>query len=306
MKIELNPVDTLSRLLYDKHKEGASVLSSTPPCTVCRKPKPEGSVRGHFSGSDFFRCMLAVYNDCNNGVIFEDPLEGKIELDDKAPFLLDGHLHEESIIKNIAASGMTIIHMHGDEYEKQIQVYVRKGNNGRHDFVMPHKGSRNEVQAKEGFEEAFKLICHLDGLLEVKSKKTGREMLVGVECKAVKDYTWKKIKETSEIPNTWYGQMQAYFLTNHSIERYYLFIKHRHTSQLMKPILILRNDEFINRRLNILYRVYNAILEDDPKKYNIEKEHDSPKDSECKFCPYKQQCYGKAVLNTVSNDSEDE
>lgn len=303
MKIELNPADGLSRMIYDRHKEGASKLSSTPPCTKCRN-KPAGAVRAHFHGSEFGQCMLKTYQDCISGATFEDPLEGRVtddDIDGRAAFLLDGHLHEGSIIRNIAASGMTIIQLHGDEYEKEIQVYVKESNNGNHDFTMPLKGKPGS-----GFEETFKMVCHLDGLLEVTSKKTGKAMLAGVECKSVKDYTWKKIKETQEISNVWYGQMQNYFLTNHIISRFYLFIKHRHTSQLMKPILVTRNDEYVNRRLNILYRIYNAILEDDPKKYKIEKEHDSPKDSECKFCPYKSQCYSKVVLNSVSNEEEEE
>jgi len=74
----------------------------------------------------------------------------------------------------------------------------------------------------------------------------------------------------------------------------------------MKPILILRNDDFINRRLNVLYRIYNAILEDDPKKYNIKAEYTSPKETQCKFCAYKSTCYEKVQLNTVSNEEEDD
>lgn len=296
MKIELNPIDSLSRKIYDAHKEGANKRSSIHPCTKCRS-KPEGAIRGHFHGSEFGACMLKVYKDCIAGMLFDDPLEGRVtdnDIDAKAAFLLDGHLHEENIIKNIASAGMDIIQLNGDQFEKQIQVFIKKNVDGIHNFTMPHKDNNDKII--EDFEESFKMICHLDGLLEVTSKKNGKRMLIGVECKSVKDYTWKKIKETQEISNVWYGQIQSYFLSNHNIDRFYLIIKHRHTSQIMKPILIIRDDDYVNRRLNILYRVYNAILEDDVEKYKIEKEHNSPKDSECKFCQYKDGCYG---LNTV-------
>ena len=301
MKVELNPIDPLSRKIYDMHKIGADKRSSVSPCTICRN-KPDDAIRAHFHGSEFGQCMLKTYRDCLAGLTFEDPLEGRVKEDDidaRAAFLLDGHLHEENIIKNIAASGMTIVQLHGDEFEKEVQVYIKENKNGKHDFTMPHKGG----EVTKGFLKVFKMICHLDGLLEVVNKKTNQGMLVGVECKSVKDYTWKKIKETSEISNVWYGQTQNYFLTNHNIARFYFFIKHRHTSQLMKPILITRNDEYVNRRLNVLYTVYEALINDDDSK--IIKEHDSPKDSECKFCPYKERCWGKAVLNTVSNEEEE-
>lgn len=307
MKIELNPIDPLSRKIYDMHKIGADKRASTPPCSLCRG-KPEGAVRAHFHGSEFGQCMLRTYNDCISGTTFEDPLEGRVKEDDidaKAAFLLDGHLHEENIIKNIEASGMNILGF-GNEHEKVIQVYMKESDEeGRYDFMMPTVTGEQRKNALKGFETVFKIIAHLDGILVVKNKKTGDEMVIGIECKAVKDYTWKKIKETSEISNVWYGQTQAYFLSNHVISRFYFFIKHRHTSQMMKPILIKRGDRYINDRLNILYRVYMAILEDDPKTYKIQKEHDSPKDSECKFCPYKERCWGKPVLNSVSKDEEE-
>ena len=312
MKIRLNPVDPISRKIYDMHKIGADKRASTPPCSLCRE-RPEGAVRGHFHGSELGQCMLKTYNDCLSGSTFEDPLEGRVTQDDidgRAAFLLDGHLHEENIISNIAASGMNIIGFANDEkYEGKIQVYGRE-NNGKEeskwDFVMPHPNTPHREEVLKGFDEVFLLVVHLDGLLEITNKKTDERILVGVECKSVKQYTWKKISETSEISNIWWGQIQGYFLKNHHIARFYLIIKHRHTSQLMKPILIMRDDAYINRRLNILNRVYNAILEDDPKKYGIVKEHDSSKDSECKFCPYWKICWGKVELNTVSNEEEDE
>ena len=310
MKVELNPLDPLSRKIYDAHKQGASNRSSVLPCTKCRN-KPDGSIRGHFHGSEFGQCMLKTYLDCTSGSTFEDPLEGKVTEDDidaRAAFLLDGHLHEENIIKNIAASGMQIIGFgNKDENEKQIQVYFKESKNGEScDFTMPLEGTPNREKVLKGFEETFQLIVHLDGIMVVRNKKSNEEMIIGIECKSVKDYTWKKIKDTQEISDIWYGQIQSYFLFDHNISRFYLFVKHRHTSQLMKPILIVRNDEYINRRLNILYRVYNAILEDDPQKYNIEKEHNSIKDSECKFCQYKNRCYGKVELNTVYEQEKEE
>lgn len=315
MQIELNPIDVLSRKIYDAHKTGASIRSSVSPCSKCRN-KPEGAVRAHFHGSEFGQCMLKTYRDCLAGTTFDDPLEGKVSEDDidaRAAFLLDGHLHEQNIIKNIEFGGMQIVGFGNEEqYEREIQVYKKESlqGPGRFDFLMPHtifsqvtNASREKML--EGFEEAFKIIAHLDGLLIVKNKKTGEELLIGIECKAVKQYTWEKIKKTQEISDIWYGQMQNYFTTNHNIARFYLFIKHRHTSQLMKPILIMRDDKYINRRLNVLDNVFNALVEDNPEKYNIKSEHTSPKDSECKFCPYKQQCYGKVELNTVYDKEEE-
>lgn len=303
MRIEINPLDVLSRKIYDAHMNGANFRkNNSTPCTICRAiVASEDNIRGHFHGSEFGQCMLKTYRDMIEGRV--------IEPDRKAAFLLDGHMHEAEIFKNLEAGGLDVIGFaNADKFQKLVEVFARpdKDNNGRFDFTMPSEFKYTNDGKKikpEDFEEAFKIILHLDGLLEV--EKDGE--LVGIECKSVSDYTWKKIKDKAEISDVWYGQMQSYMLWNHNIRSFYLIVKHRGTSTILKPIKIDRDDKYINDRLNRLYRVFNAVVEDDMETYNIVKEHNDGKDSECRFCPYKSDCF-KLSLNPKKKGkiSEDE
>lgn len=301
MIIELNPLDGLSRKIYDSYKEGADKRSkNTQPCSICNKTEyEEGMVRGHFHGSNLPQCMLRVYNNMIQGK--EDPEAKPVDIDRRASFLLDGHAHEQQIFMNLSASGLTVIGFENlERFEKKVTVYV-KDNDGELQFTMPRYG-----EPAKGFKKGFDIILHLDGLLEVKNKKTKEELTVGIECKSVSEYTWKKIRKTSEISDEWYGQIQSYMLWNQHINTFYLIVKHRGTSDILRPIKIDRDDIFIHKRLLILHRIYNAILEDNPKKYNISKEHTSIKHSECKFCDYNKDCFGKLSLDDLKTNKENE
>lgn len=311
MKIELDPMDVLSRTIYDGYMLGANNRKSgSIPCTICRNRKTNGDVRGHFHGSEFGQCMMKTYRNMVEGNDANDnnDLPPGGELDNRAASLLDGHSHESEIFKNLIAAGLDAIGFSNmDEFEKQVQVFIKRSNDGKHEFTMPHKRILEEKEdaVAEGFIKSFKMILHLDGLLEV----TKHGELVGIECKSVGEYTWKKIKASSEISDVWYGQIQAYMLWNHSITRFYLIVKNRQSSKILKPILIERDDKYINRRLNILYRIFKAIIKEDPVKFKIEKEHKTAKDSECRFCDYKDDCFKlslKKKENTEETDETDE
>lgn len=283
MLIELNPLDVVSRTIYDGYKGGANVRKDrTHPCTICNGlPKEDNtdSIRGHFHGSEFGQCMLKTYRNMTEGK--------ETEIISTAASLIDGHAHESEIFKNLDAGGLNVVGFGNQAHlEKQVQVYVKKnGKVNQRDFTMPMKDEPN----KKEWEKSFRMILHLDGLLEIEGDE--KENLVGIECKSVKDYTWNKIKKTSEISDIWYGQIQAYMLWNHNITTFYLIVKNRGSSEILKPIRIDRDDKYINRRLNILYRIFNSIIEDNKEAHQIEAEHTSIQNSECKFCPYKEDCY---------------
>lgn len=296
MNIELNPVDVTSRTIYDGYKRGADKRSkSSNPCTICKSTeRTEGDVRGHFHGSEFGACMLKVYRDMTRPKITD-------EMNGSAAFLLDGHAHEEQILFNLYQAPLPVVAFaNDDKYEKQVQVYIRENKKTRiHDFTMPTEGRKPNTP---GVKKSFKMILHLDGLMELEGE--GESGFVGIECKSVKDYTWNNIKKTSTISDIWYGQIQSYMLWNHDITTFYLIVKNRTSSRILKPIRIDRDDKYINSRLNVLYKIYNAILEDDPEGQGIVKEHSTAKDSECRYCPYKDECFKLSLKKEEKEEDE--
>lgn len=297
MKVKFNDLeDEVSYHLYKGYAKGANFRkNNSQPCTLCRKVKKEKieGIRIHFHGSEFGACMLKTYYNMTEGVN-EEIIKGY-----SAAGLLDGHAHEKEIFTNLGFGNCEIVPFgNEDQNQKEIAVYYKKPkkgepDNGKYDFRFGKDGELKGDEKKE-FEYVFNMILHLDGLY-VANPQMSSEKVYGIECKSVKDYTYKKIAKTSEISDVWYGQIQAYMCwgTFTHLDTFYLVIKSRHSSDIYRPVKIKRDDAYINRRLNVLYRIHRAIIEDDPKKHGIKKEHETKGASECRFCDYKERCWGK-------------
>lgn len=173
-----------------------------------------------------------------------------------ACFLADGHLHEHSMLSNLIA-GL------GNGWK------IKKMENA----------SENRLNIL-----GFDLIGHTDALLY------NDDTCYLIECKSVKDYNFKKVK-SGEISNEWYGQIQAYLLLL-ELQTAYLLVKHRETSKMLLPIRIERDNVFIAKRLNVLADIHTRIVFG---MRQPSREHKSSKDSECKFCPFKEDCWGIEV-----------
>ena len=295
MKIKFNDLeDEVSYTLFKGYARGANWRkNNSQPCTLCRKAKKEGveGIRIHFHGSEFGACMLKTYLNMIEGVS-EEVIKGY-----SAAGLSDGHAHEREIFTNLACGNCEVVPFaNEDQNQKEIQVYYKKPKKGKdveeYEFRFGKDGELKGNEKKE-YQYVFNMILHLDGLY-VANPQMNAEKVYGIETKSVKDYTYKKIAKTSEISDIWYGQTQAYMCwgTFTMLDIFYIIVKSRHSSDIHRPIRIKRNDAYISRRLNILYRIHRAIVEDDPEKYNIEKEHETKGASECRFCDYKERCWG--------------
>lgn len=304
MKVKFNNLeDNVSYELYKGYGRGANWRkNNSQPCTLCREAQKkgiEGAIRIHFHGSELGACMLKTYWNMIEGVN-EEIIKGY-----SAAGLSDGHAHEKEIFKNLGCGNLQVMHFNNeDQNQKQISVFYKKPKKGdsernserRYEFRFTKDGELDlKGDEKKEFKYSFNIILHLDGLY-VFNPEMASEKVYGIECKSVKDYTYKKIAKTSEISNIWYGQIQAYTIwgTYVNLDTFYLIIKSRHSSDIHRPIQIKRDDAYMNKRLNVLHRIHRAIIEDDPEKYEIKKEHEVLKDSsECRFCDYKERCWGK-------------
>lgn len=247
-------------MLWMAYQEGFNKLaSSSTPCSICRtKCFEHGELRTHFHGSEVGACARQVYYNL-------------ISLEKRPPvtngaFLMDGHNHEAEIIQGIntgLTDGLRIVpSVNLDEL-----VFERRMN-----------GTVNDDQT--GL--LFTIIGHTDGYL-LKDNKP----IAVIECKSVKDYTWKKVKD-GIISDVWYGQMQAYMMMS-NLNVCYLLVRNRGTCELLQPILIPLDKEYLKTRMSklkeILIAVYNG--------GDIEKEAEKKTDNICKFCDYKYNCWGE-------------
>lgn len=185
-----------SEQLLDDMRNGALSMNQIP-CTHCRtKQGLPALTRDHFHGSDWGRCVRAVW--------FERTI-GKSQQEctgENAMFLNDGHLHEALLLKCIEMGG----HIISDRDTRDGEIMTIDA------VVVPGGMTFNVVT-----------VGHTDGVMD--------EEIV-IECKAVKDWAWKNKFILGLIPPTYYGQVQ-YYLHAHKKERAFLIIKHRHTSEII-------------------------------------------------------------------------
>jgi hypothetical protein len=249
MKIELAAKigDEMPNLLYQSHELGNHIkaLNSTP-CSICRSMHDMGNdeyKRDHFHvSSDIGGCAKKTFKIMTIGK--KSGLSG-------VNFLNDGHIHEEAILKNIQR-GLP------DGYQLKVSANTQEGEYNADRFG------------------GYKLIGHTDALI------TTPYGVYGVECKAVKQAMFDKIRKESEISDEWYGQAQGYMLL-WNLERWYFIVKHRETSKILMPIRVDIDPGFIVQKLNKLKDIYERIMSGG-KQPN--RDHSNPKDYECQWCPF--------------------
>lgn len=266
MKVNLKPHnDEFSWFIRNAYYGGAlKRVENSQPCSVCRmnalKAKPT-KVRGHFHGSEFNVCQLCLYQAMANGVSIS--IRGM----ETEASLYDGHMHEATIFEHLEKGGLDVAACaNKPEFEKITTVNC--------DIEDQETGQIEVVE--------FKIISHIDGVLVFKGKN------FGLEIKSVKKYTWDKIKRTGEISDQWYGQIQWY--TKAMGMPFYLIVKNRATSDIMSPILILPNENFIQDRLLRLRDTIRAIRRKNPLGL-IHKEETRSNSSQCKFCRFYDSCW---------------
>jgi hypothetical protein len=242
-----NELDEISLMLFEANEIGSQANgSNTNPCSICNSKSNEL----HFHGSDLNSCARKVYWNKVNGKP-EEIMFVSIQ------YLMDGHLHESSILKNIKA---------GLPYNWKVKVF--ENNNQQIDDLG-----------------LFKLVCHYDAML---IDPNGNAFIL--ECKAVKPKYFKEFKESRKIRPEWYGQIQSYMLVSKTNVGYFL-IKNRENSDLLMPIKVIKDMKFIASRLSILGDIASRI------KMNLntppEMEYKDKKCFSCTFCSYRKVCYGE-------------
>jgi len=240
--------DPIPGLLWEAHEIGSMVKSSNSiPCSICRKKWEDGNQE---LTRDHFHG--SDFGACARKT-FLTMKTGRRSSFSNANFLADGHLHEASMLNNVIA---------GLPKEWRLKAFANE----------------QELQTEVN---GILIVSHQDALL------VGEEIGVLVECKAVKDYNFRKIREEGEISLDWYGQMQAYLLAM-QLEVGYLIVKHRETSKILMPIRIDRDTDYIVKRLGTL-RDIKFRLEN-----NIEqplREETTSKSFQCQFCIFKEECW---------------
>jgi len=225
------------------------------PCSICRQATLDVTRQGrgegsrdHFHGSDWGKCYKMILFDC---------LVGKKETmtPQKRSFLRDGHLHEESIVAALRAGGR--------------EITGTVGNESTFNFT---------AQTPQG-PITFTTIIHTDGIIDGTA---------GLECKSVKEYAWKNKFLKGKIPETYYGQCQAYML-KHRMLTWFLAVKHRHTSEILPPFEIKFDKEYVQRKAMELAAVTLALKSG--QLLTRPKSKLNKRDSECLYCNYKDQCW---------------
>lgn len=281
MKVNLKPHnDETSWFIRNAYYGGAlKRVDQTQPCSICRmnalKAKP-AKTRGHFHGSEFNVCQLCLYQAMVNGVSLS--IKG-METDAS---LYDGHVHEATIFEHLEKGGLDVSACaNKPEFEKitTVQCEIQDQETGKTEIIE------------------FKIISHIDGVLVFKGQN------FGLEIKSVRKHTWDKIKRTGEISDQWYGQIQWYTKAVHM--PFYLIVKNRATSDIMSPILILPNENFIQERLLRLRDTIRAIRRKNPLGLIHKEEHRSSA-SQCKFCRFYDSCWNGATRPKLNQEEEEE
>lgn len=281
MKVNLKPHnDEFSWFIRNAYYGGAlKRIENSQPCSICRmnalKPKPT-RVRGHFHGSEFNVCQLALYKAMTTGVsLYTREMETEASL-------YDGHVHEATIFQHLAEGGLDVAPCANQpEFEKITTI--------NHEIEDQETGDIEVIE--------YRIIAHIDGALVFKGKN------FGLEIKSVKKHTWDKIKRTGEISDQWYGQIQWYIKAMGM--PFYLIIKNRATSDIMSPILVLPNENFVQERLLKLRDIIRAIKRKNPLGL-IQKEETRSNSSQCRFCRFYDSCWTGSTRPKLTVDEQDE
>jgi hypothetical protein len=235
--------DPLPEMLYKSYYLGGDILgNNSNPCSLC------GTDEFHFHASDLGGCQKRIYLNKLNKISYNN--------DARNNFLMDGHLHEKSILDYISSVNSSNF---------KIEPCV------------------NEMQLQKKFDN-FTLVGHPDAIGTV----TDNGFLI--ECKAVSNETWKLCKDNI-ISDVWYGQIQTYlYLLNLKVG--YLIVKNRSTSDILMPFRFEYDEEYFTHRIKGLNNIAYSILENATESVPT-KEHSDSKHKECSVCPYWNDCWGK-------------
>lgn len=246
MQVKLTPsvIDPVPGDMFDAFN---AMPSTDHPCQVCAASGT--NIRDHYHGSDLGACPRKVAYKMLN------PSANR-SFNSTSMFLKDGHLHERTIIEALK------------EHLPEHYVVV---------------AGTDYAEFKWRIGEWF-IHCHIDGLLIASDPDTEEQETFLVECKSVKETTWKKV-QGGEISDEWYGQIQAY-LVGLNLNAAYLCVKHRHTSQLMLPIRIEKDMPYVETRVDGLLEI-QAIKTPN----QILRPYANAKGTECTFCPFKAECW---------------
>lgn len=252
-----------------------AIMSDRGPCTACNEnfqKIKEGAEVIHFHASNV--------GGCGRKTQYSMMYPLKAMGASKPEFLKDGHLHEAGILEliRVGFSDPKAI----DESIESVSVYAAK-NDEELFQRLPYKDASGALCE-------FVIVGHWDGLMSI-GYTDGRFEEYLLECKAVKDFTFQKVK-AGEISSEWYGQIQTY-LSMLGLKTAYLLVKNRTTSEVLPPIRIDFNPKYIEGRRQKLAEIHEEMMSDN--RGLVDREHTSPKNDECLFCRFKTKCWGERL-----------
>ena len=251
-------------------KQGVhSIATTSNPCVSC-KSKPI-----HFHGSDIGKCRLATWY--NRNAVEDKPIS-----QDLAALFLDGHLHERIIIEAIKDRGYNI--EQGLEFDVVHHISLDIFVSYLSTIYLPDE-VRKELIKQANIDNEIRLIGHTDGILNLDGER------ILIEIKAVKsaNFNYKFMKGI--MPDYYYGQIQSY-LNCLRLDRGFLIAKNREDGTIAKPILVHKNETYFKKQLCelLIVKLNQGVL--DPYKRTITKPFRDGKGYECKYCDYKEKCWG--------------
>lgn len=218
------------------------------PCSLCEEAKlKKVPPIIHFHGSGFGACLLKQQLGLLN------LLQGQEQsFDDlKLYSFEDGHLHEASMLTSLENYGHPI-----DYKNVEIQKTYYDQDTKEEILVVGHPDAR--------IQKDFKHYI--------------------IECKAVKEYAYRKYLKEQLVPLIYYAQAQVY-TDMLDADGAMLLIKNRNSSEIQTFVLD-RNPDYIKAQIRILGAIQNAIKE----KRLLEKPYDQ-QEGECRYCFNQSSCW---------------
>lgn len=235
----------------------AEISNNSNPCNKCL----DETSTVHFHGSDLGKCALRVFYKLKS----KDKNNQTLDMLTKAQFL-DGHLSEKLLVEGLRS------------YIKKEKLPISLEHN-------PEKSRIFNIEMNDGSIENIEIVGHCDVLLT--NNETGEKVII--EMKAVKNYSYKFKFLTGEIGFDYFLQVQAY-LHIFDVDLGCIIAKNRETTELSKPIIIIKDTELFQERLYALAKVQSCYLA--ASNVKPPRAYESKHNFECKYCDYKQQCWG--------------
>lgn len=226
------------------------------PCSLCKETEELENntsiprMRNHFHGSEFGKCFRQTQYSIINPIIKDpDPIN--------SIFLQDGHLHEL--------------------VSEQLLSETYKTSHREEELII----ERDIILAIPTLKQQVTIVAHTDLMLV---SINGQRFVI--EFKAVKDWYFKERAKKGIISNHYYGQVQCY-MEGYNVDYALLFFKNRHTSEILMPIVIKKDDVYIKRRLSYLAAIQYSIQVPEI----VPREYEDKKCDACKFCNYHKECW---------------